>query len=217
MPDGRLRVTAVQRDHAAAMLREAVADGRLTVEELQARLGTALNAHTREDLYRILYDLVPEAELPKIVAGDVPLGEGPGMSWEEPLLIRSDWRGDTRTGEWYLPPFVEIVGTGWGSVTLNCVLAKPLAKVIDVVITGNPTVTVIVPENWGVDVQQLNVSGQNGTISSFVPTRPVGDNPRLILRGSTTMAVKVRPPSRRDLRLLEKHQREQEQRAITQG
>ena len=42
------------------------------------------------------------------------------------------------------------------------------------------------------------VSGQSGTISSMVPTRPVGDLPRLILRGSTTMPVKVRSPSRRE-------------------
>ena len=40
LPDGRLRVTAQQRDHAAAILREAVVDGRLNVDELNARLPT---------------------------------------------------------------------------------------------------------------------------------------------------------------------------------
>lgn len=213
IPDGRLRVTALQRDHAAAILREAVADGRLEVEELSARLPTALNAHTREDLYRILDDLVPAADLPAIVADAVPMGDGPGMSWENPLLIRAGWMGHKEEGVWDLPPFVEIIGTGWGSVKLDCQLARPLRKVVDVVITGNPTVTIIVPEGWGVDVQQLNVSGQSGTIGSMVPTRPMGDHPRLILRGSTTMPVKVRNPSRREQRIaLAAHR---QQRAIT--
>lgn len=208
-PDARLRVTAQQRDHAATILREAVVDGRLSVEEMSARLPSALAAHTREDIYRILDDLVPAADLPAVVAESVPLGEGEGMSWENPLFIRSDWKGHEKIGDWSLPPFVEIIGTGWGGVTLNCVHARPLAPVIDVVITGNPSVNIVVPEGWGVDVQQLNVSGQSGTISSLVPSRPMGEHPRLILRGGTTMPVKVRQPSKRDLRKLQKHARAQ--------
>ncbi|KYF78371.1 hypothetical protein BE11_35955 [Sorangium cellulosum] len=198
LPDGRLRVTAQQRDHAAAILREAVVDGRLTVEELNARLPTALNAFAREDIYRILDDLVPAAALPAVVAEQAPMGDGPGMRWENPLLIRSTWAGHHQEGTWDLPPFVEIIGTGWGGVKLDCTRARPLARVIDIVITGNPSVNLIVPDGWGVDVQQLNVSGQSGTINSMVPTRPIGDLPRLILRGSTTMAVKVRQPRRRE-------------------
>ncbi len=202
LPDGRLRVTAQQRDHAAAILREAVVDGRLTVEELNARLPTALNAFTREDLYRILDDLVPAAELPAVVAEQVALGDGPGMSWENPLLIRSSWAGHKLEGAWELPPFLEVLGTGWGTVKLDCTHARPLAKVIDVVITGNPSVTIIVPDGWGVDVQQLNISGASGSINSMVPTRPVGPNPRIILRGSTTMTVKVRNPGKWDRRAI---------------
>lgn len=48
LPDGRLRVTNQQRDNAAAILREAVVDGRLNVDELSARLPTALNAFSRD-------------------------------------------------------------------------------------------------------------------------------------------------------------------------
>lgn len=193
LPDARLRVQARQRDRAAEILREAVADGRLDVEELHSRLPGALNAFTREDLYRVLFDLVPEADLPKVVAEDaLPFGDGPGMSWENPLIIRSGWKGHETKERWDLPPFIEIIGKDWGTVTLDCTLARPLAKAIDVVITGNPQVVIIVPEGWGVDVQQLNVSGASGQITSFVPSRSVGDHPRIILRGSTTMPVKVR-------------------------
>ncbi len=207
LPDGRLRVAAQQRDHAASILREAVVSGRLTVEEMNARIPSALNAHSREDLYRILDDLVPAAELPAVVADNVPMGEGIGMRWETPLMIRSNWAGTKRLGEWDLPPFIEILGTGWGNVTLNCTMARPLAKVIDVVISGNPTVHIVVPEGWGVDVQQLNTSA-TGSIESYVPTRPTNDNPRLILRGNTTMPCKVRTPSRGDLRAVAKHQQQ---------
>lgn len=207
LPDGRLRVTAQQRDHAASILREAVVDGRLSVEEMNARLPAALNAHARADLYRILDDLVPSADLPSVVGENVPMGEGVGMSWENPLMIRSNWSGTKKLGEWDLPPFVEILGTGYGSVTLNCTMARPLASVIDVVVSGNPTVRIVVPEGWGVDVQQLNTSA-TGSVESYLPTRPTDGNPRLILRGSTTMPVKVRTPSRLDLRALQKHQRQ---------
>lgn len=214
--DARLRVQARQRDHAAEILREAVADGRLTVEELHSRLPGALNAFTREDLYRVLYDLVPEADLPKVVADVAPLGEGPGMSWDNPLIIRSDWQGHTTKEPWDLPPFVEIIGTGWGTVTLDCVLARPIGKVFDIVITGNPTVKIVVPEGWGVDVQQLNVSGAAGQIESMVPTRPIGDHPRLILRGSTTMSVKVNEPTWWDRRRVAKALASPERPQLTQ-
>lgn len=209
LPDARLRVSAQQRDHAAGILREAMVDGRLQVEELEARLPSALNAFTRADIYRVLEDLVPADQLPGVVAADMNLGEGEGMSWENPLLIRAGWQGHEEMGEWDLPPFLEILGTGYGTVTLNCVQARALAKVIDVVITGNASVHIVVPEGWGVDVQQLNVHGAGGQVLSQVPTRPVGDNPRLILRGSTTYAVKIREPNWWDLRRMRKHRQKQ--------
>ena len=84
------------------------------------------------------------------------------------------------------------------------------------VITGNPQVVIIVPEGWGVDVQQLNVSGASGQITSFVPSRSVGDHPRIILRGSTTMPVKVRERNWWDRRRAEKLT-EREQLQLTDG
>lgn len=219
LPDARLRVQARQRDRAAEILREAVADGRLDVEELHARLPGALNAFTREDLYRVLYDLVPEAELPKVVAeGAMSFGDAPGMSWENPLIIRSDWKGHETKTYWDLPPFLEIIGTGWGQVTLDCILARTITKAIDIVITGSPQVTIIVPEGWGVDVQQLNASGASAEINSSVPTRPTGDFPRLILRGSTTMPVKVREGGNWwDRRRVQKAKAEAERAQLTDG
>lgn len=207
IPDSRLRVTAKQRDVAARILREALVDGRLQVEELEARLPSALNAFTREDIYRVLDDLVPAADLPKVVADETPKGEGPGMSWENPLIIRTDWKGYEELGAWDLPPFIEIIGVSFGSVVLNCMFARPLADVIDVVITGNASVLIVVPEGWGVDLQQLNLHGSGGTINSRVPTRPVGAHPRLILRGSTSYSVRIREPNTWDLRRADAHRR----------
>lgn len=206
LPDGRLRVTARQRDIAAGILREALVDGRLEPEELEGRLPSALNAFTRADLYRVLDDLVPAADLPKLVGETGPVGDGPGMSWENPLLIRTDWKGWEELDAWDLPPFVEVLGTGYASVTLNCITARPLANVIDVVITGNASVNVIVPEGWGVDLQQLNLHGSGGTITSQVPTRPTPGNPRLILRGSTSYSVRIREPNWWDRRRMRRHQ-----------
>ena len=84
LPDGRLRATAQQRDHAAAILREAVVDGRLNVEELNARLPTALNAFTREDLANTAdgtdtITLKRTVENVKSVTPQLPLTGGAGI------------------------------------------------------------------------------------------------------------------------------------------
>ena len=54
---GRLRVSDTEREHAAANLREHASAGRLTMDELDGRLGTALTARTRRELDALFEDL----------------------------------------------------------------------------------------------------------------------------------------------------------------
>jgi hypothetical protein len=54
---GDLRASDAEREQAVARLREASAEGRLTLDELVARTGVALEARTRGDLERVTADL----------------------------------------------------------------------------------------------------------------------------------------------------------------
>jgi hypothetical protein len=58
-----LRATDADRDHAADVLREAFADGRLNRDEYEARSGTVLGTRKIGDFSALLADLVPSDEV----------------------------------------------------------------------------------------------------------------------------------------------------------
>ncbi|HMR48721.1 MAG TPA: DUF1707 domain-containing protein [Arachnia sp.] len=208
-PDAQLRVTAAQRDHAAAELREAAADERIDFDELEARLPAALTAKTRGDLIAVLRDLVPAARMDAVVGVEMPLGSGVGFSWENPWVLQGvGWEAVKLIGEWQIPPFMELVDTGAG-IHLNATLATPLAPVIDIVITGKGRVVLVVPEGWGVDVTQLTAdAGQVSGMSSTVRSRPERGQPRMVLRGSFGGTVAVRHPGWWDRRAMAKWEKQ---------
>lgn len=187
---------------ATSLLREAVVYERLSFDELEARLPQVLSATTRGDLYQVLIDAVPTATLAERF-DDLPSdSQAPGMSWEHPLLLRSDWTGLRRIGEWDVPPFIEVVTSGMGPVHLDFCHAKVLSRVIDLVLTGNGSVVIVVPQGWGVDLSHVNISdgGMGAQAKSAVPTRPINQNPRIVISGTTSGGVKVREPNRADHR-----------------
>ena len=63
--DDRFRTSDADRDHAAALLREHFTAGRLTPEELGARLAATATAKTSGDLRRVLADLPGPAPVPQ--------------------------------------------------------------------------------------------------------------------------------------------------------
>ncbi len=196
LPDSDVRVTAGQRQQAVRELREAAADERISFDELEGRLPAALNAKNRGDLHRVLGDLLPAAQLTTMFDEVVAESDAPGMSWEQPLLIKGDWKGTTKDGAWRAPPFIEVLCTGGCPLTLDFMEATPLVPVIDVVLTGHMNAKILVPEGWGADLQQLNIQGDmNYGVRSSVPTRPQQDQPRLIIRGAATGNVTVRHPN----------------------
>lgn len=204
-PDAQLRVTAAQRDRAAVELREAAADERIDFDELEARIPAVLAARTRGDLIAVLRDLVPAAQMDAVVGVETPRGSGVGFSWEEPWVLQvQNWDAIKLIGEWRLPPFMELVDSGWG-IHLNATLATALAPVIDIVVTGKGKVVLVVPEGWGVDVTQVTAHGGDGTgVSSMVRSRPDRGLPRLVLRGSFWGTVVIRYPNWWDRRAVAK-------------
>ena len=57
VPDSTLRVSDAERDEVATLLRDHAAEGRLSADELDDRVGTALSATTRGELDALLTDL----------------------------------------------------------------------------------------------------------------------------------------------------------------
>lgn len=193
----RLRVTNQQRDNAVATLREAVADGRLGFDEFDERVNTAMGARTRGDIVDVLEDLVEPDRLDAVITDETVLGEGPGFSWDNPLVLGEEKQTRTQLGQWRVPPFLEVHASAMATVRLDFTRAITVSPVIDLVVVGGSnvaTVLIVVPEGWGVSTQDLRVSGQSYSTSK-VRTRPTGGHPRILVSGTTSGTVTVRHPS----------------------
>jgi hypothetical protein len=100
-----MRASHADRDRVVDVLRVAAGDGRLTLEELDERLESALSARTAGEL------AVLTADLPEVV-GETPL--------EAQEVVRIEQEGSsTRRGDgWVVPRRLEI-RSAWGEVTLD--------------------------------------------------------------------------------------------------
>ncbi|MER0245201.1 DUF1707 domain-containing protein, partial [Streptomyces sp. HSW2009] len=71
-----MRASDAERERVAEALREAVAEGRLTMEEFDERLEAAYTARTHADLEPLVRDLPVPAALAHHAARPVAAGEG---------------------------------------------------------------------------------------------------------------------------------------------
>ncbi|MET8156864.1 DUF1707 domain-containing protein [Sphaerisporangium sp. NPDC005289] len=99
-----LRIGDAERDEVMAALREHFAQGRLTHEELDERLDTALAARTAGELRRVTADL-PFPARRAAAEGDHPAMDGPRGPWAGPggpwAGPRGPWAGPRpRPGSW---------------------------------------------------------------------------------------------------------------------
>src|SRR6266545_5614918 len=103
VPGDDLRATHDDRDRAVEVLRVAAGDGRLTMEELDERVGAALTARTYGELAALVSDL-PAA--PKSPAG------APAVKPKD--VVRIDCHSSTarRDGPWMVPRRMEVRVTG---------------------------------------------------------------------------------------------------------
>ena len=100
-----VRASHADRDRTVDVLRVAAGDGRLTLEELDERLETALSARTVSELAVLTADLAA-------AAGPVS-GEA-----EDVLRIRQEGASTRRGDGWVVPRRLEI-RSAWGEVTLD--------------------------------------------------------------------------------------------------
>lgn len=180
-----LRIGHAERERAASALQAATAEGRLELDELDARMERALAARTRGDLRTVLADLMSADALNALLAGEraivaAPRG-GVGSSWQDPLVLTARWDDVFRGGPWLVPPFLELNAVA-ATVKLNFVDARVSAPTLDVVVKGGSgDVVLVVPEGWGVDHSHL--AKGIGSLRFRVPERPVGDGVQVVVRG----------------------------------
>ncbi|MFD8686939.1 DUF1707 domain-containing protein [Streptomyces sp. NPDC059651] len=136
---GRMRASDADREAVVEQLREAAAEGRIDLEELDERLGLALTAKTHAELAPLTDDL-----------GPVVLESG------EPLTLKGGIHGATRTGRWKVPPRIVAYG-GLGGVRLDFTQAECRLREIEVVVDSQMAgVVFVVPAGWKAETDALD-------------------------------------------------------------
>jgi hypothetical protein len=136
--NSRLRASDADRDSAASVINNALAEGRLTAEEHSDRLDSIYSARTQAELVPLLADL-PATAAPAPAGSPVtrPLANyGPGGR------IVAIFGGASRKGGWQAAPVINVVAV-FGGVDLDF---------RDAVLSGNEVVVIATAILGGVDV-----------------------------------------------------------------
>ncbi|MFD3514207.1 DUF1707 domain-containing protein [Streptomyces sp. NPDC058657] len=188
-----LRASDEDREVVVDQLREAAADGRIDMDELDERLGLALGAKTVAELGPLVEDLVPDGQLPRL----------PGTVAGEPLVVKGGMHGATRNGRWKVPARIVAHG-GMGGVLLDFTLAEVRGREVEVEVYGDMAgVVLVLPEGWGVNTDAVD-PGVGGVKNRVKGDREMGA-PLVRLVGTGGMAgVTVRHPGPLQRRRLRK-------------
>lgn len=151
MTDHReVRASDNDRERVAEMLRVAVTEGRITLEELEERVDRAYTARTLGELDDVIVDLPrshaltpasPTAPLPTSLSGAAELELHTGSGRAE------------QAGRWLVPRLISAKAGRWGKVRVDFTRADcPHREVVlDVEITSwFGDITVLVPRGWRV-------------------------------------------------------------------
>jgi Domain of unknown function (DUF1707) len=185
-PRPELRIGDRERDLIASVLQHALAEGRITIDELDARLDAALRARTFADLDPLVADLLVEPlstapAWPRLEVESQPAG-ATGTSPNNRLVLDAGWSSLTRSGRWDIPPFLLLNGAK-STLKVDCLQASPLAEIIDIqVVASMGAVTIVIPESWAAHTDRLVPSW--GLARSTVSAKPDPGMPLLDLHGS---------------------------------
>jgi hypothetical protein len=181
-----LRASHDEREAVVERLREAAADGRLDLEELESRVEQALTSRTHAELSVLTADL-PGVEVPE----DVP-----------PLVLRGGMFGVSRgPGRWEVPGRIVAHG-GTGGVKVDFTRVECRRTEVEVEAYGETAgVTIVIPDGWVADVSGMD-PGSGGLTNTTTPDRLSG-TPLIRLTGSAGMAgVVIRHPNDKERRKL---------------
>ncbi|HET6297448.1 MAG TPA: DUF1707 domain-containing protein [Kribbella sp.] len=183
VPRSELRASHADRDAVVERLRDAAAEGRIDISELDDRLAQALNAKT-------LAELTPlTADLPSVG----------GTASGKPLVLNGGLHGAKRTGPWRVPPHITAHG-GLAGVKLDFTQVDCRLPEVTVEAHGEMAgVVIVIPTSWAVDTD-----GISGVKDKTTPDRLPG-TPLIHLTGTAGLAgVVVRHPNLRERRKLKR-------------
>ncbi|TDE30818.1 DUF1707 domain-containing protein [Actinomadura sp. 6K520] len=170
-----LRASDADRERVVAVLGEALADGRLTMEEHSDRTSRAYAARTLGELTGLTGDLIPEEAQP-ILVDDRPVSVFFGRT--------------RRDGRWVVPvklPLLALFGTV--ELDLREAVLQRRHIVVDSLVLGG-RVRLLVPDGVRVDV-----TGRTILTTRDVRARPVDEGPTIELGGTMIFgSVRVRAP-----------------------
>ena len=196
---GSLRVSHEDRDQVAESLRVAAGDGRLTAEELDKRLESALTARTYDDLAVLVADLPAAgtalAPLPGPLAALLPGGTGHAPA-KELIKIHTASGHSVRVGRWAVPARMDLKVTS-GHIKVDfteAVIAQPTLHIDAEVRSGH--ILLITKPGIAVDLDDVSVR------SGHVKVRaPWGESAPTVLRVTVAGTcgsghILARPPRR---------------------
>lgn len=178
-----IRISDADRERAAARLQTALAEGRITVSELEERLSVVYAARYEADLVPPLADL-PGGAVAVTSAAVVPVAAGAAGG---PVVLKAGMSTLKRTGDWDVPAHLRLQA-GMGTIVLDfcdTVIHHPVVDVeVDV---GAGTVRLLLPEGATANVDAVT-SGM-GTVHCRVPSRPREGAPHFVVHGRTGMGT----------------------------
>lgn len=183
-PSPGIRISDADRERAAARLQQALAEGRITLSELEERLAVVYAARYAADLLPPFADLPGDDVVPVQPATAEPAATG------QPLVLRSGMGTLRRSGPWTVPSRI-LVQSVMGSVILDFG-DTTVPPVVDVALElGAGSARLLLPDGASADVDGM-VSGM-GTVRSKVSSTPVPGRPHFRVHGRSAMgSVTVR-------------------------
>jgi hypothetical protein len=170
-----LRASDADRERVVTVLGEALADGRITMEEHSERTSQAYAARTLGELTGLTADLSPQESQP-ILVDDRPISAFFGRM--------------RREGRWVVPvklPLLALFGTV--DLDLRQAVLQRRHIVLDSLVVGG-RIRILVP-----DGVQVNVTGRTILSTREVRTRPTTDGPTIEIAGTLLFgSVKAKAP-----------------------
>lgn len=161
VPDhGNLRASDTDRDRVAGILREAAAEGRLTMEELDERLDAVYAAKTYAELEPITHDLPHPGTAHVPAPSAAPAGDVHRFGGDPTSSAAIAFMGGfCRRGDWVVPKnFIAVAVMGGGEIDLRQArYAEPVVNIHAVAIMGGIEITV--PEDANVQVTGIGIMG----------------------------------------------------------
>jgi hypothetical protein len=193
----QLRASDHDRERVAEVLRAAVAEGRLDLDEMDQRLGALYAARTYADLELLVRDLPGPSSAPVPLTG-VPPRPGEVARRGRAIAVMS---GFTRRGPW-VPPRLFTCLSFWGGGTIDLREARFLSSEVKIrafAVMGG--VNVIVPEDAEVHVTGTGLMGGFAHGASGGGAKPGA--PRIVVTGFAFWGgvnVERRPVRRKKLK-----------------